>query len=340
MKIVVDAMGGDNAPKAVIEGCVDAVNEYGIEIVLVGDRKAISDELSGYTYDSSKIEIVHTSEVISNNEPPVMAIRKKKDSSIVVGLKLVKDGKGDAFISAGSTGALLTGATLIVGRIKGIDRPAIGPVLPGENGTFMIIDCGANAECKPKNLVQFGIMGTAYYKQVLKVDNPKVGLVNIGAEEEKGNELTKAAYQLLKGSSLNFVGNVEPRDIPLGNVEILVCDGFVGNTVLKMYEGTASMLFHTLKRELMSSTKSKIGALMLKGSMKNIKAKFDYTEYGGAAFLGVDGGIIKAHGSSNAKAFKNAVKQAKLFVENGVLPEIKANIVGDEGSSDDNGIEG
>lgn len=337
MRIVVDAMGGDNAPGAVVGGCTDAALELGVEIVLVGDAKVISDKLSEYTFDRSKIEVVNASEVISNNEAPVSAIRKKKDSSMVVGLKLVRDGGGDAFISAGSTGALLTGATLIVGRIKGIDRPAIGPIFPGGNGTFMVIDSGANAECKPKNLVQFAVMGNAYYKQVLGVPNPKVGLINIGAEEEKGNTLTKAAYQLLKGSGLNFVGNVEPRDITQGNVQVLVCDGFVGNTVLKMYEGTASMIFHTLKSEIISGTISKIGALLLKRSISSIKAKFDYTEYGGAPFLGVDGPIIKAHGSSNAKAFKNAIKQAKLFVENGVLSEIKSNLSTAEDGSERTG---
>jgi fatty acid/phospholipid synthesis protein PlsX len=327
MKIVIDAMGGDNAPKAVVEGSVAAVNEYGVNLILVGDNEAISNELSKYSYDKSKIEIIHTTEVISNNEHPAMAIRKKKDSSMVVGLRLVKEGKGHAFISAGSTGALLTGATLIIGRIKGIDRPAIAPVMPGKNGAFMVIDAGANVDTKPKNLVQFGIMGTVYFRQVIKKDNPSVGLVNIGTEEAKGNELTKAAYQELKSARINFAGNIEPRDIPEGNVDIVVCDGFVGNTILKMYEGASSMVMGSLKEELMSGIVSKIGALILKPSFKRLKKKFDYTEYGGAAFLGVNGGVVKAHGSSNAKAIKNAIRQAVAFVENNVLEQIKDNII-------------
>jgi glycerol-3-phosphate acyltransferase PlsX len=259
-----------------------------------------------------------------------MAIRKKKDSSMVVGMKLVKEGKADAFISAGSTGAVLTGATLIIGRIRGIDRPAIAPILPGKNGAFMVIDAGANADSKSKNLVQFAIMGSVYFKQVLKVENPKVGLVNIGAEEEKGNELTKAAFQELKKADINFIGNIEPRDIPSGDVNIVVCDGFVGNTILKLFEGTASMIFDTLKVELMSSTVSKIAGLLLKPTFKRFKKRFDYTEYGGAAFLGVNGGVFKAHGSSNAKAIKNAIRQANIFIQNDVLFKIKDNIQIDE----------
>lgn len=326
MKIVVDAMGGDNAPKAIVEGCVDAVCEFGTHIILVGESAAIEKELSKYKYDESKISIVHTTEVITNNEQPAMAIRRKKDSSMVVGLNLIKEGKGDAFISAGSTGALLTGATLITKRIKGVNRPAIAPIMPGKNGVFMVIDSGANVDVKPNNLLQFAIMGSAYFKGVFNVKNPKVGLINNGAEEEKGNELTKAAHGILKNADINFIGNVEPREVPEGNVEVLVCDGFVGNTVLKTYEGVAKVIFDLLKQELMSTTLSKFAAFLLKPVFKNLKKKFDYTEYGGAAFLGVDGVVIKAHGSSNAKAIKNAIKQAKTFVENDVLNTIKENI--------------
>lgn len=330
MKIVIDAMGGDRAPQAIVEGSVDAVKELGVNLILVGDSSAISKELSKYDFDKSKIEVIHTTEVITNNEHPAMAVRRKKDSSVVVGLKLVKEGKADAFISAGSTGAVLTGAVLIVGRIKGIDRPAIAPVAPGKNGAFMIIDVGANADAKPKNLVQFAIMGSVYFEQVLKKKNPKVGLVNIGAEEAKGNELTKAAYQELKKTNINFIGNIEPRDIPLGNVDIVVCDGFVGNTVLKMFEGSAAMIFGSLKEEIMKSTFSKLGAITLKPAFSRLKKKFDYTEYGGAAFLGVNGCVVKAHGSSNAKAIKNAINQAYMFVQNGVLSKIKDKIVEEE----------
>lgn len=330
MKIVVDAMGGDNAPGAIIEGCVSAVGEYGVELILVGDAAKVNNELSKYSYDKAKIQVVHTSEVITNNEHPAMAVRKKKDSSIVVGMKLVKEGQGEAFISAGSTGAILTGATLIIGRIKGISRPALAPIMPGKNGPFMVIDVGANVDCKPENLVHFAIMGSAYFKRVLGVDNPKVGIVNNGGEEEKGNELTKSAHQLLKNVNINFIGNVEPREIPDGDVQVLVCDGFVGNTILKLFEGAASLIFNSLKEELMRSMMSKIGALLSKAAFKNLKKKFDYTEYGGAAFLGVNGAVIKAHGSSNGKAIKNALRQAKLFIENGVIEQIKDNIVIEE----------
>lgn len=330
MKIVIDAMGGDRAPQAIIEGSVAAIKEYGADIILVGNSNIISKELSKYEFDKSKLEVIHTTEVITNNEHPAMAVRRKKDSSVVVGLKLVKEGKADAFISAGSTGAVLTGATLIVGRIRGIDRPAIAPILPGKNGAFMIIDVGANADAKPKNLVQFAIMGSVYFEQVLKKPNPKVGLVNIGAEEAKGNELTKAAYQELKKANINFTGNIEPRDIPQGNVDIVVCDGFVGNTVLKMYEGSAAMIFGSLKEELMRGTASKLAALAMKPAFGRLKKKFDYTEYGGAAFLGVNGCVVKAHGSSNGKAIKNAVNQAIRFVQNGVLPQINDKIVEEE----------
>lgn len=319
VKIVIDAMGGDNAPAAVVEGSVMALKEYDVELILTGDSHAIENELKKYDYDKSKIRIVHTTEVISTNEAPVMAIRRKKDSSMVVGMKIVKDGQADAFISAGSTGAILVGSLFVIGRLPGIDRPAIAPLLPGKKGVFMIIDAGANADCKPKNLVQFASMGSIYFKQILDMENPKVGLVNIGVEEEKGNELTKATYKLLKEADINFYGNIEPRDIPEGDVQVVVCDGFVGNIILKLYEGCASMMFSSLKEELMSNTISKFGALILKPSLKGLKKKFDYTEHGGAAFLGVNGGVIKAHGSSNGKAIKNAIRQAKSFIENNVL---------------------
>jgi len=335
MRIVVDAMGGDNAPKETVKGSVMAVNEYGVDLILTGDSKAVEEELQKYQYDKSKIRVIHTTEIITTNEPPVAAIKKKKDSSMVVGMKLVKDGEADAFISAGSTGALLAGSLFIIGRIKGIDRPAIAPIIPGKNGIFMIIDAGANADCKPKNLLQFATMGSIYFKHVLKIENPKVGLVNIGAEEEKGNELTKAAYKLLKEADINFYGNIEPRDIPNGDVQVVVCDGFVGNTILKLYEGMAMTLFEILKEELMSNTFSKIGALLLKPVFRNFKKKFDYTEHGGAALLGVNGAVIKAHGSSNAKAIKNAVKQAKLFIDNNTLKLISDSIKSEETNNEE-----
>ena len=329
MKIAIDGMGGDNSPKAVVEGIIKSINEYqGIEYYITGPKEQIEEELKNYTYDKSLINIVDAREVISPNEHPVMALKKKKDSSLYKALKLVKDKECDAVISAGSTGAFLAGCTLVVGRIKGIERPALAPIMPGKNGSFMIVDAGANVDCKPNYLVQFAKMGKIYYQGVLGAKNPSIGLVNIGAEEEKGNELTKAAHKLLKEEEdLNFVGNVEPRDTSKGDTNVLVCDGFVGNTLLKMYEGVASTLLKMIKEEILSSgLMSKIGAVLLKPVFKRLKIKFDYKEVGGAPFLGVDGICIKAHGSSDGKAFKNAIRQTKTFYDNGVLEKIKEEI--------------
>lgn len=326
MIVVVDGMGGDNAPEAAVGGCVEALKDMDIHIIITGPEALIKAELNKYSYEKERIEIIDAKEIIDPNEHPVMAVRKKKNSSLAVALELVKTGKAHAVISAGSTGAFMAGSLFIVGRIKGIERPALAPVMPGRNNSFMVIDCGANAECKPSNLLQFGIMGKIYMESVLNVENPKVGLINIGAEEEKGNELTKAAYKLLKNSSLNFVGNVEPRDVSNGDVDVLVCDGFVGNTVLKMFEGVASNIFSMLKEEIMASTRTKIGGLFLKPVFNKFKKKFDYKEVGGAAFLGVNGICIKAHGSSDAKAVKNAIRQAKLFYDNNLIEKIRLNI--------------
>jgi len=321
--IVVDGMGGDHAPKAVVEGCVKALQDADIKILITGREDEIKAELSKYKYDEDRISVIHTQEVISPNEAPVMALRKKKDSSLVRGLNLVKNGEADAFLSAGSTGALMAGATLILGRIKGVDRVALAPVMPGKNAPFMVIDAGANVDCKPEYLLQFARMGKVYFENVLGTSNPTVGLVNIGAEEGKGNELTKAAYPLLKGSGFNFVGNVEPREVSNGDVSILVCDGFVGNTLLKMYEGVAGNIFSMLKSEIMGSFRSKIGGLLLKPVFDRFKKKFDYAEYGGTAFLGAKGICIKAHGSSDAKAFKNAILQAKNCFDNDIVGKIE-----------------
>jgi len=327
MKFVMDGMGGDNAPKAVIKGAVEALKIYSdVEIYITGPEVKLLQELENYHYDKSRIKIIDAAEVISLNEHPVMALRKKRDSSLVKALSLVKSGECDGIISAGSTGAFLAGCTLIIGRIEGIERPALAPILPGEKGNFMIVDAGANVDCKPHFLTQFALMGKIYYKNVLGVKNPSIGLINIGTEEEKGNELTKASYPLLKASGMNFVGNVEPREAPKGEVNILVCDGFAGNTLLKTYEGTASTLMKMLKNEICSSLLGKIGAVFLIPVFEKLKKKFDYTEVGGAPFLGVQGICIKAHGSSDAKAFKNAIRQAKIFYENDILSKIKLEI--------------
>ncbi|MCM1991082.1 phosphate acyltransferase PlsX [Oceanirhabdus seepicola] len=324
MKIVVDGMGGDNSPCEIVKGCIDFLTESKkeVHIYITGPQKKIEEELEKYQ-NNNNITIVDASEVISCNEPPAMAIRKKKDSSMVKALRMVRDGEADAIISAGSTGALLTGATLIIGRIKGIKRAALAPLMPGEKGPFMLIDCGANVDCKPENLVQFALMGKAYFESVMNISDPKVGLVNIGSEEEKGNELTKESYKLLKEENINFYGNIEPRDMVSGDVQVIVADGFVGNTILKAIEGVSSLIFGRLKEGIYSSFKTKIGGALLKPVFSQFKKDFDYREYGGTPFLGVKGVCIKAHGSSDAKAIKNAIKQSVLFYDKKVIDKIK-----------------
>ena len=329
MKIAIDGMGGDNAPVAVIEGVINAIKEYSdIEFYITGPEDKIKAELAKYDYPKDKITVIHAEEVISTNEHPVMAVRRKKDSSIVKALNLVKDKTCDAIISGGSTGAFLAGCTLVVGRIKGVERPALAPIMPGRKGQFMIVDVGANVDCKPAFLVQFAKMGKIYYEHVFNVKNPSIGLINIGEEEEKGNELSKATYQLLKNEGeLNFKGNVEPRDIPKGETNILVSDGFVGNTALKMYEGSASTILGMIKDEVMqASIISKFGVVLLKPVLKSLMKKVDYKEYGGAPFLGVKGICVKAHGSSDAKAFKNAIRQARKFHENDLIGKLSEEI--------------
>lgn len=329
MKIAIDGMGGDHAPSAVVQGVVEAVKIYDdIEVYITGTEDKIKEELNKNNYSGDKIKIINANEVIGTNEHPVMALRRKKDSSIVKALNLVKSGECDAIISAGSTGAFLAGCTLIVGRIKGVERPALAPIMPGRNGSFMVIDSGANVDCKPNYLVQFANMGSIYYESVFNKKSPTVGLVNIGAEEEKGNELTKETHKLLKEEKhLNFIGNVEPREIPSGETDVLVCDGFVGNTVLKLYEGAALNLLGIIKDSIMSASfMPKMGAMLLKPVFKKLKVKFDYKEVGGAPFLGVDGICIKAHGSSDGKAFKNAIKQTRIFYSSDVIGKIKKEI--------------
>lgn len=324
MKIVIDAMGGDNAPKSTIEGAVLAINEYGVDIILTGDKDIIEKELESKTYDKSKLEIVHTTEVIENEDKPVQAVRRKKDSSMVVGLKLVKDKKADAIVSAGNTGALLAGGLFVVGRIKGIDRPCLCPGLPNvKGGITLLADGGANADCKPKNLVQFAFMSDIYLRKVLNIENPRIGLANIGVEEGKGNDLMKNSFYELKELDLNFVGNVEARDVINSVCDAIVCDGFTGNILLKTCEGVAMGLMGLMKERFMSSFKGKMGALMLKDDFKAIKSMMDYTEYGGAPLLGVKGGVIKAHGSSDGFAIKNAVNQAIKFAGGNVVEDIE-----------------
>ncbi|MBC3888897.1 phosphate acyltransferase PlsX [Acetobacterium paludosum] len=325
MNIFLDAMGGDNAPYEIVKGAVDAVKEYGVTLTLVGRRSVIEDELSKYDYPKDKIEILPAETVIENSEEPAMAIRRKPDSSLVVALEEMKTRENAVLISAGSTGALLSGGLLKLGRIKGIKRPALAATIPKNDGVFLLIDTGANADCKPEYLEQFAQLGKIYSENVLGKINPSIGLINIGAEAKKGNTLVKAAYELLEAGDFNFLGNVEARDIMETKADVLVCDGFTGNVVLKLTEGTADFIIKGIKKSILSSTKGKIGGMLIKDNLKNFKKQFDYAEYGGAPFLGVKGGIIKAHGSSDAYAIKNAIRQSIKFVENDVLKKISEN---------------
>lgn len=325
MKIAVDAFGGDNAPGAIIEGCVMALNKApDISLMITGDQDKIQEELSKHSYDASRLQIVHTTQVITCEEQPTVAIKRKKDSSLVRALELVAQKEAECFVSAGSSGAVLAGATLIVRRIKGVKRPALAPILPTRDGCILLIDCGANTDCKPQYLQQFAIMGSAYMEGVMGVSSPRIGLLNNGAEAEKGNELTKATYPLLEQTPVNFIGNCEAREIVSGDYDVLVCDGFAGNVVLKFMEGLAGTLMGMLKDELMADTRSKLGAALAKPAFRRFKKKMDYTEYGGAPLLGIDGGIIKAHGSSNAKAFCAALLQGREMIRNDVVGTIRA----------------
>lgn len=323
MKIAVDGMGGDNAPKEVVKGVVDAVNEFGAQIILTGDEELLRKELSNYDYPKENIEIIHCSEVVSNEDKPATAIRKKKDSSMVVAINEVKEKRADAVVSAGNTGALLAGGIFILKRIAGIDRPALCTCIPTEKGMSVLLDAGANADCKPVNLKDFAVMGSLYSEKVLGVDSPKVAIVNVGIEEGKGNELTKESYKLLKETPLNFIGNVEAREISSGYCDVIVCDGFNGNIILKLMEGVAASVFNMLKEVFFANLMNKLAAAVLKKDLKSMKNRLDYAEYGGAPLIGVNGGLIKAHGSSNAKAFKNAIRQADLFAKGNVVEEIK-----------------
>lgn len=326
MKIAIDAMGGDNAPGAIIEGCIDSLKEIESNIVLVGKEQIIKSELEKRINNYKRIDIVNADEVITNEDKPVKAIRRKKNSSMAVGFDLLKKREVESFVSAGNTGALLAGGLLRIGRIKGIDRPALASIYPTQNGFSILIDAGANAECKPRNLHEFGIMGSIYLENVLNIKNPKVGLVNIGTEEGKGNKLVNEAYDIMKESNLNFYGNIEARDVPYGIVDVIVCDGFVGNVMLKLTEGVAMNLMSMLKDVFMKDIFSKIGAIILKGGLKDFKSRLDYTEYGGAPLLGVKKPVIKAHGSSNAKAIKNAIKYGEIFSKKGVIERIEEEI--------------
>lgn len=321
-------MGGDNAPGSVVEGATLASKVIDHEIVIIGQEELINEELKKYKYDNKKISVVNATEVIETSDAPVKSVRTKKDSSIVRGLNMVKAGEGDVFISGGSTGALLAGGLFILGRIQGIDRPAIATMYPvmGQEPS-LLLDAGANADCKPNNLLEFGIMGSIYMDKVIGRNNPKVGLVNNGSEEGKGNVLTKAVYELLSKTKLNFIGNVEAREIPLGGCDVIVADGFTGNAILKLSEGFGLMVLREMKRRFTAGTKEKMGAMLLKNQLKGMKAEFDYSEYGGAPVLGLRGPLVKMHGSSDAKAVKNTIIKAIPYVEENVVDIIQNSVV-------------
>ena len=326
MKIILDAMGGDNAPDANIKGAIKAVNKVKAEIILVGNKDIINNKIKEFYGKndikeiSPKLSIYHTTENIEMCDIPTQAIKHKKDSSMVVGFRLLKEGKGDVFISAGNSGALLTGATLLVGRIKGIDRPAIAGILPSYKGRLMLMDCGANTNCKPINLLQFAQMATIYNRNTFGIEHPTVGLLNIGTEETKGNDLVKESYQLLKEKAeeldINFVGNVEGRDAFSGKLDILIADGYTGNVFLKTVEGIGKLVKRTLSESIKKNIFTTIGAIPALPAINSLKKAMDYKEYGGALFLGVKKPVVKAHGSSDAKVFEFTIKQAEQFVRN------------------------
>ncbi len=329
MKVIaVDAMGGDNAPTEIVKGCVDAVNTRSdIKVMLVGIADKIEAELAQHSYPAEQIEIVPASEVIETAEPPVMAIRKKKDSSIVVALNLVKSGQADAFVSAGSSGAILVGGQVIVGKIKGIERAPLAPLIPTKTGVSLLIDCGANVDARASHLVQFARMGSIYMEHVVGIANPKVAIVNIGAEEEKGNALVKETYPLLKEcEDINFIGSIEAREIPAGQADVIVCEAFTGNVILKLYEGLSSTLIGVIKQGLMSTLQSKIGAALAMPALKKTLKAFDATQYGGAPLLGLKGLVVKTHGSAKAIEVKNSIIQCVAFKDQDINGKIQQNI--------------
>ncbi|MBO6062087.1 MAG: phosphate acyltransferase PlsX [Clostridia bacterium] len=327
MKLVIDAFGGDNAPGAVIEGVCRALESWDdFDVILTGDEEKIKAELEKYPHDGKRVSIVHAPDVIGCDEQPTVAVKRKKDSSIVAAMNIMASPEADCLISAGSTGAVLTGATLIVRRIPGVKRPALAPVMPTPSKPFLLLDCGANADCKPEYLRQFAVMSSAYMQGVMGIPSPAVALVNNGEEAAKGSELSKAAYALLTETPVDFKGNCEAREIFSGDYDVIVTDGFTGNVILKEAEGLADALFKMLKAGLLSSFRTKVGAALAKPAFKKVKKTMDYTEYGGAPLLGINGGIIKAHGSSDAKAFVSAIKQARLYVQGEVTEKIARGI--------------
>ena len=329
VRVAVDAMGGDNAPGEIVKGAVQAVQaEKDIKVFLVGRQDAVNAELAKYTYDKEKIEVVHAEEVIEMAEPPVNAIRKKKQSSLVIGMNMIKHKEADAIVTAGSTGATLVGGQVLVGRIKGIERPPLAPLVPTEKGVSLLIDCGANVDARPSHLVQFAQIGSIYMENIVGIKNPRVAILNIGAEEEKGNQLVKETFPLLKECpGINFIGSIEAREIPHGGADVIVCEAFAGNIVLKLYEGVAATLLSKVKEGLMSSLRSKIGALLIKPALKQTLKSFDASQYGGAPLLGLNGLVVKTHGSAKAIDVKNSILQCVTFKQQDINGKIKEHII-------------
>lgn len=325
VKVALDAMGGDNAPAEVVKGAVKALQENNeLFVYLVGKEEDINKELRNLSYDSDRLKVVNATEIIETAEPPVMAIRKKKDSSLVVCMNMVKSGECDALVSAGSTGAILVGGQVLVGRIKGVERPPLAPLIPTVKGASLLVDCGANVDSRSSFLVQFAKMGSIYMEYVMGVRNPRVAIVNVGAEEEKGNALVKETFPLLKNCpDINFVGSIEARDIPYGYADVVVCDAFVGNAILKTYEGVGAVLISQIKDSLKSNIRTKIGGLLIKPALKSTLKKFDASEYGGAPLLGLNGLVVKTHGSSKAGEVRNTLIQCIAFKEQNINDKIK-----------------
>lgn len=328
-KVALDAMGGDNAPEEIVKGAVDAVSSrQDIKVFLVGQEDVVREELAKHSYPSDRIEVVDAPEIIEMAEPPVQAIRQKKQSSMVVGMNMVKQKEADAFVTAGSSGAVLVGGQTIVGRIKGIKRPPLAPLIPTETGVSLLIDCGANVDARPEHLLQFAQMGSIYMENVVGVKNPRVAIVNIGAEEEKGNALVKETFPLLKEcKGINFVGSIEAREIPHGGADVIVCEAFVGNVILKLYEGLGATLIGAIKQGFKSTTRSKLGAALALPALKKTLKSFDASQYGGAPLLGLNGLVVKTHGSSKANEVTNSIYQCVAFRENDINGVIKEKII-------------
>ncbi len=327
-RIALDAMGGDNAPGEIVKGAIEALSlDSSIYIYLVGKTDSINVELAKYTYDKTRVEIVEAPEVIETGDPPVLSVRRKKESSLVKAMYLVKNGEADAFISAGSSGAIIVGGQTIIGRIPGVERPPMAPLIPTSKGVSLLVDSGGNVDARPSFLVQWAKMGSIYMRDIIGIKNPKVAIVNIGLEEEKGNNLVKETYPLLKEcSDINFIGSIEAREIPSGYADVIVCDAFVGNVILKLYEGTASTLIGLVKQTMMKSLKTKIGALLIKKDLKNDLKALDATQYGGAPLIGINGLVVKAHGSAKANEIKNSCLQCVRFKKQNINDKIKASM--------------